>query len=130
MKKTTKTLIKYYFPSLLFSAEASEEIKTKAVPCKLPKNCFGFRFGSQEVVVDGKDTFEKPAKWDSELYLIGKKVPLAEIPRTDTYRILRSNIETSPTKTAVKTHLGNWQSHDNHTVVLSPSRFDFEDRWV
>ena len=131
MKKTTKTLIRYYFPSLLFSAEADEEIKTKDIPAKLPKNCFAFRFGTQEVVVDGKDVFEKPAKWDNKIYMIGETIPLAKIPKTPENSILRSNIEcNSPTKTAIKTHLGNWQAHDRNTTVLPVSQFSFESRWV
>lgn len=131
MKKTTKTLIRYYFPSLLFSAEADEEISGKLIPDKLPKNCFAFRFGMQEVVVDGKDVFEKPAKWDSRIYMIGEAISLADIPKTEANSILRLNIEcNSPTKTAIKTHLGNWQAHDRNTIVLPASQFKFESRWV
>lgn len=131
MKKSTKILIKYYFPGLLFSADADEEIKEKRVPKKLPKNCFAFKFGQQEIVEDGKDTFTKPAKWDEELYVIGKEVQLSEIPDIPENSILRSNIRcNSPYKAAIKTHLGNWQALEKRSVVVPVEKFEFESRWV
>ncbi len=121
----------YYFPGLLFSNEAKEEIEDRIPPTKLPRNCFAFRFGEQEIITDGKDTFEKPPKWDENLYMIGEKVPFEEIPNIPTNNILRDNIEcNSPTKTAIKTHLGTWQAHNRDTIVVPVSKFQFEDRWI
>ena len=131
MKKTTKTLIKYYFPSLLFSAEAVEEISSTAFPKKLPRNCFAFRFGTQDEVVDGKEVYTKPEKYDNKIYVIGEVIALKDIPNTEKNSILRPNIKyNSPLKMAVKTHLGNWQSLDENTEVIPVSKFKFEDRWV
>ena len=131
MKKTTQTLIKYSFPSLLFAADATEEVNSTSIPKKLPRNCFAFRFGSQDIVTDGKDVYTKPVKWKKKVYIIGKTIKLRDIPDTDKNRILRSNIENnSPFKTGILTHLGNWQCFDENTEVLDVKSFSFEDRWV
>ena len=125
----TKTYIEYFFPGLLFSANASEETnKEKKFPKKLPRNCYGFRF--YEVtsdVVDGEELSGK-AKNYSNLYLIGKEYSFKEVKkRWSNQTILISNLNGKP---GVLCHTGTWQEKTNTVTVLNVSRFEFEDRYI
>ena len=126
----TKTYITYWFPSLLFSASASEEVKNRNIPKKLPKRCYGFQFNDvTSTEVDGEVLVGK-AKNHSKLYLIGKKITTKEIPNTEDNRILRANLDGNNKGIGVKCHTGNWRGWDKNVEVLSVKDFEFEDRYV
>jgi hypothetical protein len=129
MKKFTKKLIKYYFPSLFFASEATEEYRgNNPMPSILPRNCFGFRFGEQEVVQDGETEFTRPIKWDTTFYVIGVIVPFNEIADIPENSILRSNL--SSEGKGIRTHLGTWQHFSPTTTVLPKTDFAWENRWI
>ena len=124
--KTTRKYITIQMPGSFFPEETVQRVESFDVPKKLPLDCFAFQFHETEFIVDGKKEYEGDTKRQDKRHLIGWKVPLANIPNDDRHSILRCNIEcNSPTKTAVRTHLGNWQAHDKNVIVHDPSEFAF-----
>ncbi len=124
MRKETRIFITYLFPGSFVPEEATKQVKTTDMPKTIPKDCFGFSFHQTEYVIDeGKEYVGKTTSL-SKTYIVGEAIPLDKIPDTQANRILRSNVEyNSPTKTAIRSHLGNWQWEDQNRVVISPSKF-------
>lgn len=123
---TKRKFITYQMPGTFFAEEHTEEVQSFDPPNSVPLDCFGFHFHETEYAqVEGKE-FEGKTKRDKRQFLIGFEIPLDQIPDDDKHRILKCNIESnSPTKTAVKTHLGNWQAKQEDTVVIFPSDMKF-----
>ena len=127
MTKENRTFITFLFPGSFFPEEVVERVKNSDIPKSIPSDCFGFRFHEAEFVIDGKKEFVGEAKNKSKTFIVGEAIPLAQIPDEidgrDT-KILKGNIEfNSPTKTAIKTHLGNWQMEDGYHVAISVKKF-------
>lgn len=128
MKKETRIYITYLFPGSFVPEEATRQVKNTDIPKTIPRDCFAFRFHETEFVIDGKKEFVGKSKDLSKTYVVGEAIPLAKLPKDEAHAILRSNIEhNSPTKTAIKTHLGNWQMEDANHVAIPVSKFTLGD---
>jgi len=131
MKKETRIFITYLYPGAFFPEELTKQVKTSDIPKKVPSDCFGFKFYQTDVVIDdnGKEYIGK-SKSIGKTYIIGESIHVDDIPLIDRGQdtdTLKSNIRNnSPTKTAIKTHLGNWQMEDGGHVSISPKLFTFD----
>ena len=130
MKKETRIFITYLYPGSFFPEESSKQVKTSDIPKTIPSDCFGFKFHQTDVVIedDGKEYVGK-SKSIGKTYIIGESIHVDNIPLIDRGQdtdTLKSNVRNnSPTKTAIKTHLGNWQMEDDCHVSISPKLFMF-----
>jgi hypothetical protein len=127
MKTENRIFITYLFPGSFFPEEITIRVLSASIPKTIPKDCFGFRFTETEFVIDGEKEFIGKSKPLGKTYIIGEAIPLVKIPDEidgrDT-RILKGNIEfNSPTKTAIRTHLGNWQQEDECHEAIPVSQF-------
>lgn len=130
MKTEKRITITYLYPGSFFPETSSERVKNIDFPKTVPADCYGFYFTQTEVAIslDGKEYIGK-SQQISKTYVIGESIPVDEIPAIDGGRdtdILKSNIRSnSPTKTAIKTHLGNWQMESDDMTSISPTCFSF-----
>lgn len=130
MKTENRINIVYLYPGTFFPEVSSERVKSIDIPETVPADCYGFYFTETEIAVslDGKE-FTGDTKTVSKTYIIGETIHVDKIPATILGRdtdILKSNIRNnSPTKTAIKTHLGNWQMEDETHVAISPTKLKF-----
>ncbi len=130
MKIENRIKIIYLYPGSFFPETSSKRVRSTNIPNTVPADCYGFYFTETEVAVslDGKE-FVGKTKTVSPTYIIGEAVPVDKIPSMDRGQdtdILKSNIRTnSPTKTGIKTHLGNWQMENDSMVAVSPLKFKF-----
>ena len=121
--------IVYLYPGSFFSESSSERVKSTEIPKEIPSDCYGFYFTETEVAhVDNKE-FLGETKTVSPTYIVGEAIHVDKIPTMDRGQktdILKSNIRNnSPTKTGIKTHLGNWQMETETMVAISPKKFKF-----
>jgi len=127
MKKTTIKYITYLYPGIFFPETDGKEVKSYELPKILPKNCYGFSFSETDYIQDGKESYTGKTRNHGKTYLIGEKIKAQDIPNTENNHILISNINcNSPTKTGVKTYMGNWQIFDRNTIVVPPEKFTFK----
>lgn len=129
MNTITRKRITYYMPGTFFPEHDGDAVESFDIPKTVPLDCYAFEFSETEFAIgeDGKE-FVGETKKDQTLHYIGWNVPLANIPQDGKHDILRSNIEfNSPTKTAVRTHLGNWQPEMENTVTHDPKEFTFSE---
>lgn len=130
MKTEKRIFITYLFPGAFFPESSSEVVKNTDMPTTIPADCYGFYFTETEYVVDGKKEFVGETKTLTKTFIIGEAIHVDKIPEFDRKQdteILKSNIRNnSPTKTGIKTHLGNWQIESETMVAVSPSRFKFD----
>lgn len=130
MKIENRITITYLYPGTLFPESSSEPVSSKNLPKTVPADCYGFYFTETEVAIslDGKEYLGEP-KSESPTYIIGEAIRVEDIPAVDRGQdtnILKSNIRSnSPTKTGIKTHLGNWQMESDTMVAVSPKQFKF-----
>lgn len=130
MKIENRIDIVYLYPGSFFPESSSERVKSTDIPKTVPSDCYGFYFTETEVAVslDGKEYFGN-TKAVSKTYIIGESIHVDEILETDcgqSMDILKTNIRNnSPTQTAIKTHLGNWQMETDTMVAISPNQFRF-----
>ena len=130
MKTENRINIIYLYPGSFFPESSSERVKSTDIPKMVPADCYGFYFTETEVAVslDGKEYFGD-TKTVSKTYIIGESIHADKIPATDRGQdtdILKTNIRNnSPTQTAIKTHLGNWQMETDTMVSISPNQFEF-----
>jgi len=130
MKTENRINIIYLYPGSFFPESSSERVKSTDIPKMVPADCYGFYFTETEVAVslDGKEYFGD-TKTVSKSYIIGEAIHVDKIPeiyRGQDTEILKSNIRNnSPTQTAIKTHLGNWQMESDDMVAISPKQFEF-----
>lgn len=130
MKIENRINITYLFPGAFFPESTSKQVKSTDLPKTVPADCYGFYFTETEVAVslDGKE-FVGKTKTVSPTYIIGEAIHVDKIPAIDRGQdtdILKSNIRNnSPTKTGIKTHLGNWQMESETMTAVSPSQFKF-----
>jgi len=131
MRTEKRLFINYLFPGTFFPESSAKRVTSTNVPTSVPRDVYAFYFTETEVAVDGKKEFTGETKQVSKTYMIGTAVHVDDIPAILDGRdtdILKSNIRNnSPTKTGIKTHLGNWQMLDERTVVVHPSQFKFSD---
>lgn len=129
MKTEKRIFITYLFPGIFFPEEITKQVKTTDMPTTVPSDSFGFYFTETEYVVDGEKEFVGKTKTLTKTFLIGEAIHVDNIPSIDRGQntdILKSNIRSnSPTKTGIKTRLGNWQWEDETREAVSPSKFKF-----
>lgn len=130
MKTEKRIYIIYLHPGSFFPETSSERVKSTNFPTNVPADCYGFYFTETEVAIalDGKE-FLGETKTVGKTYIIGEAIHVDNIPSMDrgqdTYILKINTRNNSPTKTAIKTHLGNWQIENETMVSVSPSRFTF-----
>jgi hypothetical protein len=130
MKIENRINITYLYPGTFFPESFSEQVKSTDIPMMVPADCYGFYFTETEVATDlnGKEFMGK-TKTINPTYIIGEAIHVDNIPLIDRGQdtdILKTNIRNnSPTKTGIKTHLGNWQMETENMVAISPKRFKF-----
>lgn len=128
MKTEKRITITYLYPGSFFPETSSEIVKTLDFPRIVPSDCYGFYFTQTEVAIslDGKEYIGE-SKQIGKTYVIGESIPV--VPAIDCGQdtdILKSNIRNnSSTKTAIKTHLGNWQMESHDVTSISPAYFTF-----
>jgi hypothetical protein len=130
MKKEKRIFMEMLFPGSFFPESNTKQVESADIPKSIPMDCYGFSFSETEYVIDGKNEYAGETKKLGKTYIIGEAVPLDKIPDMidgrDT-RILKGNIDcNSPTKTAIKTHMGTWQMEDGYHTSISPNRFKFD----
>jgi hypothetical protein len=126
MQTIKRKYITYDMPGSFFPESHTQEVKSFDIPESVPLDCFAFQFHETEFVVNGKKEYEGDTVKQNKRHFIGWLVPLAKMPKGEKYAILCGNIErNSPTKTGIKTHLGNWQQEDKGSIVHAPSDFTF-----
>lgn len=130
MKTEKRINIVYLYPGAFFPETSSQRVKSTKIPKTVPADCYGFYFTETEVAVslDGKE-YSGDIKTVSKTYIIGEAIHVDKIPTIDRGQdtdILKTNIRNnSPTQTAIKTHLGNWQMETDTMVAISPNKFKF-----
>lgn len=130
MRTEKRVNIVYLYPGAFFPETSSKRVKSTKIPTSVPADCYGFYFTETEVAIalDGKE-FLGETKTVGKTYIIGEAIHVDNIPSMDRGQdthILKINTQNnSPTKTAIKTHLGNWQIENETMVAVSPSRFFF-----
>jgi hypothetical protein len=131
MKTEKRIFITHLFPGAFFPESTSKQVKSTDLPTVVPSDCYGFYFTETEYVTDGEKEFVGETKTVSNTYIIGEAIHVDNIPSMDRGQdtnTLKSNIRNnSPTKTGIKTHLGNWQMECDTMVSISPTRFIFEN---
>jgi hypothetical protein len=129
MKLENRIYLTLLFPGSFFPEESTKEVETSNIPIELPSDCFGFYFSKKECVVNGESVYDGKTERVGKTFIIGRPIYVDDIPDTDrgqSTNILKANIRNnSPTKTAIKTHLGNWQQEDDFHVAISPTKFKF-----
>ena len=125
MKKETRKYITYLFPGSFFPESSTQRVDSFDVPSSIPSDCFSFSFSEVDIVVDGKNEYKGESRNIGKQYYIGKTIHVDDIVGEE-YDILRTNVRNnSPTKRAIKTHLGNWQVETENCVILSESSVKF-----
>ena len=131
MKTEKRIYITYLYPGSFFPEFSSKRVNSDKLPTEVPSDCFGFYLEETEFAVDGNGReFEGDTKRLGKTYIIGEAIHVDKIPDVQidgrSNNILKSNISgNSPTKTGIKTHLGNWQMEDEYHVAISPTKFKF-----
>lgn len=124
--------VEWLCPGAFFPEESNERVPSRDLDkLRIPKDVYAFTFHDIEILdsVDergGKHEVRNTV-YKSPRYIIGKVYTIPELEKLEgDYEILISNVSQYDRKSAVKTHLGNWQPLLNDDVVLDPKLVKFK----